>query len=207
MDDWSLFLAPYEQVVKELKTKLRSIRSQYMGIDEHAPVEFVTGRVKTKESILDKCRLRGIDINHLADEMYDIAGVRIMCQFVEDIPEVISLIKNRTDLTVVKEIDYLSMQKASGYRSYHLIVKYPIYWRNEEREYYAEIQIRTLAMNFWATIEHSLNYKYRGEYPDEIKKRLIRVAEAAYLLDNEMSEIRAEVKDAQIYLASKNKGR
>ena len=207
MDDWSLFLAPYEQVVKELKTKLRSIRSQYMGIDEHAPVEFVTGRVKTKESILDKCRLRGIDINHLADEMYDIAGVRIMCQFVEDIPEVISLIKNRTDLTVVKEIDYLSMQKASGYRSYHLVVKYPIYWRNEEREYYAEIQIRTLAMNFWATIEHSLNYKYRGEYPDEIKKRLIRVAEAAYLLDNEMSEIRAEVKDAQIYLASKNKGR
>ena len=199
MQDWDLFLAPYEQVVKELKIKLRGIRNQYVGLAEHAPIEFVTGRVKSKQSILDKCKRRSIKLENIADEMYDIAGLRIMCQFVEDIEEVINLIKERTDFVVVDEIDYLSRQKESGYRSYHLIIKYPIHWRNKEREVYAEIQIRTLAMNFWATIEHSLNYKYRGEYPEEIRARLRNAAEAAYLLDNEMSEIRAEVKEAQRY--------
>lgn len=203
MRDWNLFLAPYEQVVKELKIKLRGIRNQYVGLDEHAPIEFVTGRVKTKESILEKCDVRSIPKDKIEEEMYDIAGLRIMCQFVEDIEEVITLIKERTDLKVVKEIDYLSSQKESGYRSYHLIIKYPIYWRGQEKEVYAEIQIRTLAMNFWATIEHSLNYKYQGEYPKEIKERLRRAAEAAYLLDKEMSEIRADVREAQRYFTSK----
>lgn len=196
MQDWEAFLAPYHQVVNELKIKLRGIRAQYEGT-AHAPIEFVTGRVKTKESILAKCQQRCIDERHLADEMYDIAGLRIMCQFVDDIYEVVELIKARNDFKVVKEVDYISNKKESGYRSYHLIIDYPIQWQHGERHVFAEIQIRTLSMNFWATIEHSLNYKYQGEYPDEIKERLKRAAEAAYSLDEEMSEIRAEIKEAQ----------
>lgn len=198
--DWDEFLAPYEQAVSELKIKLRGIRKQFnQSKTEHSPIEFVTGRVKTKESILEKCELRGVDPSRIAEEIQDIAGLRIMCQFTDDIDEVIQIIKQRRDMKVVKEVDYISNTKDSGYRSYHLIIEYPVQLISGEKKLFAEIQIRTLAMNFWATIEHSLNYKYRGEYPKEIRERLRRAAEAASMLDNEMSEIRDEIREAQQY--------
>ena len=202
IDDWEQFLAPYEQAVTELKVKLKGIRKQYDYSDIHAPIEFVTGRVKSKQSILEKCESRHIAQENIEEEMQDIAGLRIMCQFVDDIPDVIQLIKNRHDLTVVKEVDYISNTKESGYRSYHLIIEYPVQLITGEKKVYAEIQIRTLSMNFWATIEHSLNYKYKGEYPEEIRHRLRRAAEASYRLDEEMSEIREEIREAQQYFTS-----
>ncbi|OPF87321.1 GTP pyrophosphokinase [Vagococcus martis] len=195
--NWQLFLAPYEQAVSELKVKLRNIRTQYKENNLHTPIEFVTGRVKPKDSILTKATLRGIDLNRLEDEMQDIAGLRIMCQFVEDIYEVVSLLRKRTDIKIIHERDYITNKKASGYRSYHLVIEYPVQLIMGEKKIYVEIQIRTLAMNFWATIEHSLNYKYDGEFPEEINKRLELTAEAAYLLDEEMSKIRDEIQEAQ----------
>lgn len=195
--NWQLFLAPYEQAVSELKVKLRNIRTQYKENNLHTPIEFVTGRVKPKDSILTKATLRGIDLSRLEDEMQDIAGLRIMCQFVEDIYEVVSLLRKRTDIKIIHERDYITNKKASGYRSYHLVIEYPVQLIMGEKKIYVEIQIRTLAMNFWATIEHSLNYKYDGEFPEEINKRLELTAEAAYLLDEEMSKIRDEIQEAQ----------
>lgn len=195
--NWQLFLAPYEQAVSELKVKLRNIRTQYKENNLHTPIEFVTGRVKPKDSILTKATLRGIDLNRLEDDMQDIAGLRIMCQFVEDIYEVVSLLRKRTDIKIIHERDYITNKKASGYRSYHLVIEYPVQLIMGEKKIYVEIQIRTLAMNFWATIEHSLNYKYDGEFPEEINKRLELTAEAAYLLDEEMSKIRDEIQEAQ----------
>ena len=205
IEDWNNFLAPYEQAVTELKVKLRGIRKQFNTEEGHSPIEFVTGRVKTKQSILEKCELRHISLNRIEEEVQDIAGLRIMCQFVDDIYEVIELIKGRHDLKVVKEIDYISNTKESGYRSYHLIIEYPVQLVSGEKKIYAEIQIRTLSMNFWATIEHSLNYKYKGEYPETIQKRLRRAAEASYRLDEEMSEIRDEIREAQHYFSSQQK--
>lgn len=195
--NWDLFLAPYEQAVAELKVKLRSIRQQYKEQDLHAPVEFVTGRVKPKESIITKSKIRGMDMNHLESEMHDIAGLRIMCQFVEDIYEVVELLRKRTDFKIIEERDYISHKKDSGYRSYHIAIEYPVQLISGEKRIFVEIQIRTLSMNFWATIEHSLNYKYQGEFPEEINKRLELTAEAAYLLDEEMSKIRNEIQEAQ----------
>ena len=136
-------------------------------------------------------------MENLEEEMQDIAGLRIMCQFVDDIYEVVHIIKNRKDMTVVQERDYISHNKESGYRSYHLIIEYPVQLVTGEKKLYAEIQIRTLAMNFWATIEHSLNYKYQGEFPTEINERLKNASEAANLLDEEMSKIREEIQEAQ----------
>jgi len=195
--NWQLFLAPYEQAVSELKVKLRNIRTQYKDNNLHTPIEFVTGRVKPKDSILTKAKLRGIDINRLEEEMQDIAGLRVMCQFVEDIYEVVNLLRQRTDFKIVQERDYITNKKSSGYRSYHVVIEYPVQLIIGEKNIYVEIQIRTLAMNFWATIEHSLNYKYDGEFPEEINKRLELTAEAAYLLDEEMSKIRDEIQEAQ----------
>lgn len=204
-NNWKTFLAPYEQAVNELKIKLRGIRKQFDDTEGHSPIEFVTGRVKTRQSILEKCEVRGIDPLNIEEEMQDIAGLRIMCQFVDDIYDVIRIIKNRHDMTVIKEIDYISNTKESGYRSYHLIIEYPVQLVTGEKKIYAEIQIRTLSMNFWATIEHSLNYKYKGEYPEEIRHRLRRAAEASYRLDEEMSEIRDEIREAQQYFTSQKK--
>ncbi|MFD1672468.1 GTP pyrophosphokinase family protein [Agrilactobacillus yilanensis] len=195
--DWDTFLLPYEQAVSELKIKLRGIRKEFRERSAHTPIEFVTGRVKPVASIQEKMRRRYIDPELLENDMQDIAGIRIMCQFVEDIYQVVEMLRQRKDMEIVEERDYIANEKKSGYRSYHVIIAYPVQMSNGEKKILAEIQVRTLSMNFWATIEHSLNYKYQGEFPDEIKARLQKAAEAAFSLDQEMSGIREEIQEAQ----------
>ena len=201
MNQWDQFLTPYKQAVNELKVKLKGLRRQYEISEHSSPIEFVTGRVKPISSIIDKANKRGIQFDRLREEMYDIAGLRIMCQFVDDIDVVVNILRQRKDFSVVEERDYI--RKESGYRSYHVIIEYPIETLSGQKSILAEIQIRTLAMNFWSTIEHTLRYKYDGDYPSEIQHRLERAAEAAYLLDEEMSEIKDEIQEAQKYYTQK----
>lgn len=201
--NWEVFLTAYKEAVDEIKVKLKGIREQYEMIDEHTPIEFVTGRVKPVASIIEKAKRKGVPQGRYDQDIQDIAGVRVMCQFVEDITRVIELIRSRRDMTVVEERDYIEDYKPSGYRSYHMVVSYPVQTINGEQEILVEIQIRTLAMNFWATIEHSLNYKYKGNMPENIKKKLQRASEAAHALDEEMSQIREEIKEAQKAFSNK----
>ncbi|GAK47171.1 GTP pyrophosphokinase [Secundilactobacillus oryzae JCM 18671] len=205
IEDWNHVLLPYKQAVSELKIKLRGIREQFQNQNERAPIEFVTGRVKPIDSIQEKMQRRHVAEERLEQDMEDIAGLRIMCQFVEDIYQVVDLLRKRTDLKILEERDYIHNEKPSGYRSYHIVIEYPVQLIGGEKKILAEIQIRTLAMNFWATIEHSLNYKYQGEFPEELSERLHRAAEAAFKLDTEMSEIREEIQEAQ-HLFSFGKG-
>ncbi len=172
-------------------------RQQYRKQKQHSPIEFVTGRVKPIESIKEKMALRGIKEENLAQDMQDIAGLRVMVQFVDDVEEVLDVLRKRHDMRIIQERDYIKNRKASGYRSYHVIIEYPVDTINGSKTILAEIQIRTLSMNFWATIEHSLNYKYKGEFPDEIKKRLEITAKIAYQLDEEMGKIRDDIQEAQ----------
>ncbi|EPS5510792.1 GTP pyrophosphokinase [Listeria monocytogenes] len=204
MNHWEDFLAPYKQAVEELKIKLKGMRSQFELENNHSPIEFATGRVKPVASILDKANQKHIALDHLVEEMQDIAGLRMMCQFVDDIEVVVRLLRQRNDFRIVEERDYITNKKPSGYRSYHVVIEYPVETIQGEKKILAEIQIRTLAMNFWATIEHSVNYKYQGEFPEAINKRLKRAAEAAFQLDEEMSQIREEIQEAQVYF-SQNK--
>ena len=118
--------------------------------------------------------------------------------FLKDVEEVLNLLRQRKDFKIVQERDYINHQKESGYRSYHVIIEYPVEMVDGRKNILAEIQIRTLAMNFWATIEHSLNYKYQGAFPDELRKRLAVTAKIAYALDEEMSTIREEIQEAQL---------
>ena len=108
----------------------------------------------------------------LAKEIPDIAGLRMMCQFVDDIETVVIILRARKDLKIIEERDYISNKKQSGYRSYHIIIEYPVQTIHGEISLLAEIQIRTLAMNFWASIEHSLNYKYKGVFPRRNKEKI-----------------------------------
>ncbi|MEV2421873.1 GTP pyrophosphokinase family protein [Paenibacillus larvae] len=196
--DWRKFLQPYEQAVEELKFKFKTLRKELKSPDEYSPIEFVTGRVKKISSILEKAKKLDVPMDELETGIEDIAGIRIMCQFVEDIHTLIELIYGRHDLKVLYEKDYITNKKESGYRSYHIIIEYAVHTSLGVKRILAEIQIRTLAMNFWATIEHSLNYKYKESMlPDEVRKRLSKAAEAAYLLDQEMSSIRDEIVEAQ----------
>lgn len=196
--DWETFLDPYIQTVGELKIKLRGIRKQFRKQNRHSPIEFVTGRVKSVESIQEKMVLRGISEENIAQDLQDIAGLRIMVQFVDDVDEVLALLRKRHDMTVVQERDYITHMKSSGYRSYHVVVEYPVDTIDGQKKVLAEIQIRTLAMNFWATIEHSLNYKYQGDFPEEIKQRLEKTAKIALELDEEMRKIREDIREAQL---------
>lgn len=196
--DWESLLDPYIQAVGELKIKLRGIRKQYRKANRHSPIEFVTGRVKHVDSIKEKMARMQISEDRLEADMHDIAGLRIMVQFVDDIADVVDLLASRTDMTIVMERDYITHMKPSGYRSYHLIISYPVNTLSGIKTILAEIQIRTLSMNFWATIEHSLNYKYKGQIPEDIQDRLTATAKIAYALDEEMSKIRDDIQEAQV---------
>ncbi len=191
------FLLPYEQTVEELKVKFKTLRSELKSREEYSPIEFVTGRVKRVSSILEKAKRLNVPMEQIETGIEDIAGIRIMCQFVEDIGQLAELIRARQDMTLVYEKDYITNKKPSGYRSYHMIVEYPVQTSLGMKRVLAEIQLRTLAMNFWATIEHSLNYKYRESLPEEVVSRLSKAAEAAYKLDQEMSSIRDEIMESQ----------
>lgn len=195
--NWKAILAPYSQAVEELKVKLKGIRAQFEHESSHSPIEFITGRVKPIPSILEKAESRRIPLDRVEEELQDIAGVRVVCQFVDDIYTIVKMIRSRKDLTIIEEKDYVTEKKDSGYRSFHMIIEYPVETIHGVKKVLAEIQIRTLAMNFWATNEHSLNYKYKGSIPSEIKERLQRAAEAAFKLDEEMSSIKHEVQEAQ----------
>ena len=194
---WKEILSPYEQAVDELLVKFNHIIMQYKSMGKYSPIESVTGRVKTVSSIIDKLQKKNIPMDRIVEEMDDIAGIRIMCQFTEDISKVVEIIRGRQDMRIREEKDYIANAKASGYQSYHIILDYDVYTVNGCTTIQAEIQIRTMAMNFWATIEHSLQYKYRKGIPEDIRAKLKNAADATVALDREMSYVRGEIMDAQ----------
>ena len=194
---WREILAPYRQAVDELIVKFNHIKEQYQNEGMYCPIEQVSGRVKRIYSILEKCRRKGASIEQVEEKVEDIAGIRIICQFVEDINKVVEIIQKRSDMEIKREKDYITESKSSGYRSYHIIVYYMVQTLHGPKKLEVEIQIRTLAMNFWATIEHSLQYKYKEHMPQELQERLLRAANAVDALDDEMASVRDEIMDAQ----------
>lgn len=194
---WREILDPYVLAVDELVVKFNHIIEEYRKLGEYSPIEQVHGRVKSISSILEKAQKKKIDLENIEEQVEDIAGIRIICQFVEDIQKVVEIISKRTDMRIKSEKDYITNIKPSGYRSFHLIIYYTVQTLSGTKEIQAEIQIRTLAMNFWATIEHSLQYKYKQNMPEHIRSRLSKAADAIIVLDQEMSLVRGEIMDAQ----------
>ena len=200
---WREMLTPYELAVDELVLKFRHIIREYRNVGRYSPIEQVDGRVKSISSILDKMQRKKINVNDVEKELEDIAGIRLICQFVEDIDRVLEIIESRSDMEIKSHKDYISHSKDSGYRSYHIIVQYKVETVKGTKIIPVEIQIRTLGMNFWAIIEHSLQYKYNGNIPKHVRERLTSAADAIYTLDNEMMSIHDEIIDAQNYVSTK----
>ena len=194
---WREILEPYALAVDELQVKFLHMMKAYRQSGQYSPIEQVDGRVKTISSILEKVQKKHIQLDDIEKYIDDIAGIRIICQFIEDIYRVVDLIKARTDMEVIEEQDYIKNIKPSGYRSYHMVIRYTVETVNGPKQLFAEIQIRTLAMNFWATVEHSLQDKYKRNMPENLRTRLLKAADAIVVLDQEMSLVRGEIMDAQ----------
>ena len=194
---WREILAPYQLAVDELVVKFNHIIRESRTRGTYSPIERVEGRVKDLSSILNKMQKKDVNMNDLEEKIKDIAGIRIICQFVEDIYRVVEIIDDRSDMRILEKKDYIKNVKNTGYRSFHLIVEYEVNTLNGPKKLPAEIQIRTLAMDFWATVEHSLHYKYQHHIPEYIEDKLINASNAIIVLDQEMSAVRDEILDAQ----------
>ncbi len=195
--DWTTFLLPYKQAVNELQLKFSVLKEQYLLKGEYSPIQNVFSRVKSPDSILEKAKKYGYTLDQIDYKIKDIAGIRIVTQFEADVVQVAALIKLRRDMRVVTIKDYIANPKPSGYRSIHLIVEYELDTVNGAETILCEIQIRTLAMDFWSTIEHSLNYKYKDAMPPNIQERLVLAARSIKDIDGEMDMIKDEITDAQ----------
>lgn len=186
---WPKFLQPYEIAVEGFILKMEGIKKQYTLNKINCPIEIVSGRIKTPESILDKAKRMNIDFEHIDEYVYDIGGIRITCKYIEDVYKVRDLLLARKDITLREERDYIKNQKPSGYRSLHLICTYNVETIFGQVPVILEFQIRTHAMHFWASIEHQLKYKYKKQIPTNLKERLKAASLAAEKLDEEMSSI------------------
>ena len=179
----------YMCALKVLEAQIEVINDEFQYKFNHNPIEHIKTRVKSVDSIMKKLNKYGLDfsIDNIVNNIFDIIGARIVCSFKSDIYEIVNIIKNSSNFEVVKEKDYISNPKASGYSSYHLIVNVPVYLSNGIKKVKAEIQIRTIAMDFWASLEHKINYKFSKIVPDEVKRELIESSKIINNLDDRMN--------------------
>lgn len=186
----------YRSALKEIRTKLEILNDEFRLVHQYNPIEHIESRLKTDESITRKLMRKGkeITVENIQKYIDDIAGVRVICSFTPDIYRIVDMIASQDDIEVLKTKDYMLNPKINGYRSYHLIVRVPIFLSDKVVRTKAEIQIRTVAMDFWASLEHKIYYKYEGNTPEYIKQELKECADLVAFLDSKMLAINEEVR-------------
>ena len=187
----------YMCALKVLETQIEIINDEFQYKNNHNPIEHIKTRVKSVESIMNKLKRRNIEfsIDNIIDYINDVIGARIVCSFKSDIYKIVEIIKQSSTLEVIKEKDYIKNSKKSGYASYHLIVNVPVCLSTGIVKIKAEIQIRTIAMDFWASLEHKLNYKFEKNIPDSLKEELMTSSKMIYNLDERMNYINEMVNN------------
>jgi len=188
-------LMHYTCALREVKTKLVVLSDEFSAQRKRNPIEFITSRVKTPESIVNKLRRKGfpLSMESAVQNLYDIAGVRVICSFVDDIYSVADMLTSQDDVTVLMVKDYIKNPKPNGYRSLHLIISIPVFFSQGKRDMYVEVQIRTIAMDFWASLEHDLKYKKEVPDVDRIQKELKKCADDIAATDQKMMRLRDEI--------------
>lgn len=186
----------YNCAIREIKTKLENLDQEMEFVKERNPIQHITSRLKKPRSIIEKMNRYGLEINekNIWDNITDVAALRVICSYIEDIYAVADMLKKQDDVFVLKEKDYIRHPKESGYRSLHLIVETPVFLSEEKVMVKVEIQIRTIAMDFWSSLEHQLRYKTAANVPDDIRTQLKDCAERVYGLDVEMEQIYKEIE-------------
>ena len=189
------FMTAYRFGVDEMLTKVSILREEFIHLHQYNPIEHVTSRVKSPESILEKVVRRGCtpSLDEIRKNITDIAGLRITCSFRKDTYRVLEMITSQHDVKVLEIKDYIEHPKANGYKSLHAIVELPVYLSQGPVPVIVEVQIRTIAQDFWASLEHKIFYKYEGEVPEHLAHSLAAAAEAAEHLDRRMEQLYDEV--------------
>ncbi len=199
VDDWQTMILLYNSALKEVGTKLEILNDEFQHIHQYNPIEHIKSRIKSPESIARKLRRKGYEVNlaNMAQHVNDIAGIRIICSFTSDIYRIANMLRKQNDIKVLSTKDYIESPKESGYKSYHMLVSVPIYLSDSVVETKVEIQIRTIAMDFWASLEHKMNYKFESDAPEEIKKELFECAVMVEQLDDRMLVINDKIQRAR----------
>ena len=186
----------YESAIKQLQTKLDILNKENKISGRRNPIETVKSRIKSPQSIAGKLQKKQLPITFesMQKNLNDIAGVRVICPYISDIYSVRDTLLKQPDITLLEEKDYIKEPKQSGYRSLHLVVQIPVYLSETTHNVKVEIQLRTIAMDFWACLEHELHYKTTANVPDSVRRELVRVAETIAITDREMEEIAIELQ-------------
>ena len=190
------FMISYKFALNEVNTKIDILKQEFQYIHDYNPIEHVNSRLKSPESIFKKIQRKGYDLSleSIRENIRDIAGIRITCSFISDIYEISNMLRKQKDIKVIECKDYIKNPKPNGYQSLHLIIQIPIFMSDREEHIPVEIQIRTIAMDFWASLEHKIYYKYNREVPKNIKDDLKEAAISAAQLDRKMENIHKEMK-------------
>ncbi len=188
VDSYKTIMFLYKAALKEVGTKLDILNDEFQHVHRYNPIEHIKTRIKTPESIVKKLRRDGHEstIDNMVQYVNDIAGVRLICSFTSDIYRLAEMIGNQSDLKVLSIKDYIKHPKESGYKSYHMLVSVPIFLSDSVVDTKVEIQIRTIAMDFWASLEHKIYYKFEGNAPGYISRELRECAEMVSALDEKM---------------------
>ena len=197
IDQWKSTMFLYSSALKSINTKIEILNNEFIQLYNYNPIEHITSRLKTPESIVKKLKNDGceVSIDNMVEHLNDIAGIRIICSFMSDIYPIADMIARQADITVLHVKDYIKYPKTNGYKSYHMVVTIPVYLSEGKRDTKVEIQIRTIAMDFWASLDHQLKYKksfvdLNGEISGELKQCADVIAQT----DNKMLEIRKRIE-------------
>ena len=195
IESWNEVILVYNAALKQVQTKMEILNDEFQHVHQYNPIEHIKARIKTPESIVKKLKRDGKEstIQNMIEYINDIAGIRVICSFSSDIYRIAAMIKEQKDIKVINIKDYITYPKASGYKSYHMIVTVPVYLSDRIVDTKVEIQIRTVAQDFWASLEHKIHYKFEGEAPEHIRSELIECARMVSDLDARMLALNDEI--------------
>ena len=195
IDSWKEVTLVYSAALRQMETKMQILNDEFQHVHQYNPIEHIKARIKTPESIVKKLKRYGQEstIDNMVKYINDIAGIRIICSFTSDIYRIADMIRDQRDIKVIAVKDYITYPKASGYKSYHMIVSIPVYLSDRTVDTKVEVQIRTVAMDFWASLEHKIHYKFEGDAPESIKNELVECARMVSDLDARMLSLNEEI--------------
>ena len=197
IESWTEVILIYNSALKQISTKLEILNDEFQHVHRYNPIEHIKSRIKSSESIVKKLRRNGLEstIENMVEYVNDIAGIRVICSFSSDIYRIAEMISNQNDIKVLAIKDYIKTPKPSGYRSYHMLITVPVYLSDRIVHAKVEVQIRTVAMDFWASLEHKINYKFEGDVPQNIKGELVECAHMITAADNRMLRLNEEIQN------------
>jgi putative GTP pyrophosphokinase len=196
VEEWGNALLLYDAALKEVNTKLEILNNEFKLAHQYNPIEHIVSRIKTPQSIAKKLRHndKELTVENIVKYVNDVAGIRIICSFTSDIYRIADLVAKQNDIKVLKIKDYIMCPKPNGYTSYHMIISIPVFLSDRTVDTKVEIQIRTIAMDFWASLEHKIYYKFEGNAPEHIRKELRECSEIVAYLDQKMLSLNEEIK-------------